>query len=166
MLRLPPLFINAFIQRREGRHIERHHNQPEQRPELSLLDVMRGVESTPPGDLEWALHCTRQQAVLLSLQLAGEGPPTLDRLADAIGTPISITPDLPTPSAALYYPDGEAAILVHEELGPEDRVRAAVAAIKHHLDLPKRLSPGANGFTDSQYAAIAEAFADTVLGTE
>lgn len=125
---------------------------------------MRGVESTPPGDLPWAVHCTRQQALLLIHALGHPRIPTLDQLAEALDIPIGVNTGLPTPSAALHYSDGSVVLLVSGELTASEQLRAAVVAVKHHLDLPQRLSPGANGFSEAEYEAVAQTFGDMVLG--
>jgi glyoxylate carboligase len=111
------------------------------------------------------MHCTRQQAVLLRLQLpTGEPPTNLAQLARAVEIDITTTPNLELPSATMLN-GTTAAILVHEELAPADQLRAALRELKNLIDLPARLRMADQAFDDAVYEALADRFADMVLDT-
>lgn len=135
------------------------HEQPPQDP----LSVLRGVESAPSGDLDWALHCTRQQAVILSLLLPEGCATNLGVLAETIGVTIRLVDELPVPGTSFPTADGWQ-IHVNAALPAEQQLRSALHQLKHVIDHPVR-GPGVRaGLSAAEYEHLADAFADMVLG--
>lgn len=150
-------------------------------PELphEFLGLLRSVESIPPGNLaenldwnlDWAMHCTRQQAVLLLLQLpqhSDRRPPTLEELQTCVGISIESMPDMPTPGTA-FYGDSAWHIFVNETLDPAEQVRRAVHELKHVIDHPARRTRNQtrdhfDPEADEVYEALCDAFTKMVLG--
>lgn len=128
-----------------------------------LLSLLQLVESTPTRDLDWARHCTRQQAVLLRLHLPdGRPPQSVAAITKATGIPVWVESDLPTSSKAVLG-DGHAVIFVDAALPPDERLRACLRALKRIIDLPARLRTGDDAFSDRTYRALDDHFADLVL---
>lgn len=140
------------------------HHYPRPRAVENNLTLLRSVESTPPGDLEWALHCTRQQAVLLLLQLPNDQPLTnLEQLAEVFE--INVWADGLDRDSTLMLAEGQPpTILVSDRLSNEDQLRAAVRELKRLIDLPARLRMGNDAFSADDYVQVAKAFEHMVLG--
>lgn len=137
---------------------QQHEHQPQ-----DPLSVLRGVESTPPGDLEWAEHCTRQQAVILSLLLPEGRTTSLDALSEAVDVTIQLIDQLPVPSTSFPTADGWQ-IHVNAALPAEQQLRAALHQLKHVIDDPVR-GPGIGAeLTPAEYEQLADRLADMVLG--
>lgn len=134
------------------------HNIPR-----TTLDLMRSVESAPPGDIERAMHCTNQQAVILRLELPTSKPPaSLDALANVIDIPIYKTSDLQDESTALVHNENRV-IFVKEGLPLQNQLHAALRELKALIDLPIRLEHGDGHLTQDDYQRLAEHFADLVM---
>jgi len=136
----------------------------ESRIPRDLLSLLRSVESTPPGDLDWALHCTRQQAMIMSLQFAGGRPASLEQLAEAFAIPIQVREDIPIDATAFPTKDGGWTIHISASLTPSERMRQVVHHLKHIIDHPIRHHAGSEGFTAADYEHLAHAFTNMVLG--
>lgn len=134
-----------------------------QAPPRDLLSLLRGVESTPDGDLEWAEHCARQQAVILQLASHGGRVDGLTSLADTIGIPISLIEHIPVRGIAFPTKDGWH-IHISESLTPTAQLRTALHEMKHIIDHPARTGRNSDtAFTDADYEHLADYFADYVL---
>jgi len=129
-----------------------------------LLSIFRGVESSPEGDLEWAKHCARQQAVILRLLVPRGQITDLVTLADTIGIPISVIDHIPVRGIAFPTKDGWH-IHISESLNPTAQLHTALHELKHVIDHPLRYTggSGAVGFSDADYECLADYFADCVL---
>lgn len=129
-----------------------------------LLSLLRGVESSPDGDLEWAEHCARQQAVILRLVSPGRRVTDLVSLADTLEIPISLIEHIPVAATAFPTKDGWH-IHISESLTPAAQLRVALHEVKHVIDHPFRTKGpgGAAGFSDADYEHLADYFADYVL---
>lgn len=138
------------------------HEQPA-RPPRDPLSVLRSVESTPPGDIEWARHCTRQQAAILLLSHGSPEIRSIGELATASEVAITATDDLPLRALHVPGPDGWH-IYLSTALTPSEQLRTALRQIKHVIDHPVRARSGSDGFSDAEYDALADYFADLVLG--
>lgn len=129
-----------------------------------LLSLLRVVESTPDGDLEWAEHCTRQQAVILSLQVPElrNHPVTLSALEQALGILIDLDDRIPI--AATAFPTaGGWRMRISASLTPTAQLRAALHELKHVIDYPMRSRDGAAGLSAADYEHLADYFADYTL---
>lgn len=132
---------------------------PTTSPPTDLLSLLRGVESAPAGDQEWAEHCTRQQAVILLLQ-AGRNL-HLDNLAEALALTIHIDADMPVDGTAFWTRRGWR-IHVSAALEPAAQLRTALHEIKHVIDHGLRASRPSP--TEAhQFERLADLFADLVL---
>ncbi|MGY0386393.1 hypothetical protein ACWZJV_05420 [Nocardioides sp. WG-D5] len=129
---------------------------------MTLLEVMRSVESTPAGEFDWAIHCTRQQAVVLSLQLPRKEPPTLERLSEVLDIDIHVASDLPTPSLSLTNVDRPPAVIIDGKQPSKDHLRLALREVKKVIDQPSRERMGVDAFPDEIYEQLADAFAAMV----
>lgn len=128
-----------------------------------LLSLLQRVESTTPGDREWARRCTRQQAVLLRLHLpSGQRPTDWKQIAKATGITVWCEPKLPVPSH-LVLGGGHTVLLISAELRPEQQLRVCLRELKRLIDLTARLRIGADAFPEADYEAFADYFADLVL---
>lgn len=134
-----------------------------QAPPRDLLSLLRSVESAPDGDLEWAEHCARQQALILQLASPDGQVTSLTSLADTVGIPISLIEHIPVCGIA-FPAKGGWQIHISESLTPLAQLCVALHELKHIIDHPARTrrSPGA-GFTDADYEHLADFFADYVL---
>lgn len=110
---------------------------PTASPPTDLLSLLRGVESAPVGDLDWAEHCTRQQAVLLLLQTGRKTD--LESLARALDLTIYIGTDMPVDGTAFWTRQGWR-IHISDRLDPAARIRTALHEIKHVIDHGLRAS--------------------------
>lgn len=134
-----------------------------QAPPRDLLSLLQSVESTPDGNLEWAEHCTRQQAVILQLASPDSQVTSLTSLADTVGIPISLVEHIPVRGIAFSTKDGWH-IHISESLTPTAQLRVALHELKHIIDHPARTGrSGSAGFTDADYEHVADFFADYVL---
>ena len=104
---------------------------PTASPPTDLLSLLRGVESAPAGDLEWAEHCTRQQAVLVLLQT--DRKVNLTSLADALGLTIYLDADMPVDGTAFWTRQGWR-IHISQRLDEDAQVRTALHEVKHVID--------------------------------
>lgn len=140
-------------------------NTSQEHAPRDLLALMRSVESTPPGDLEWAMHCTRQQALLLRLNLPGGNLQDLDQLGAALG--IEIAQNEQSEDAVLLFDEEHRVILVNAALPNAEQLHAAAREIKRLIDLPARIDRARNDwdFTDEDNTHLAVAFADMVLAS-
>ena len=127
-----------------------------------LLSLLRLVESTPEGDVEWARHCTTQQAVLLRLQLPGGEATDLATLSKALNIPIEVLPDMPVPGTT-FPARGKWHIHISDSLNPAAQLRTALHELKHVIDHSMRRKANAAGFSDADYERQANFFADLVL---
>ncbi|WP_255784535.1 ImmA/IrrE family metallo-endopeptidase [Mycobacteroides abscessus] len=129
-----------------------------------LLSLLRVVESAPDGDLDWAKHCTRQQAVILRLLIPGGQVTDLVTLADTVGIPISLMDHIPVPGIAFPIKDGWH-IHISESLTPTAQIRVALHELKHVIDHPLRHKGEhrAAGFSAADYEYLADYFAACAL---
>jgi hypothetical protein len=138
-------------------------HEPVAQPPVDPLALLRGVDSAPAHDLEWALHCTRQQAVIVRLLLPeGRPPASIETLSDALQIPIWTEPELGR-CAIPVYSDEHRAILIDAALPAADQVRAALLALKYLIDLPARQNLGVDAFSEDDYRYLAQRFAELVL---
>lgn len=128
---------------------------------LDLLWIFRSTESTPPGDRQWAEHCTRQQAVILSLSYPGRQIDSLDQLTEVTGICIDLIDDIPVDGTAFCTAHGWR-IHISSSLSPTEQIRVALHELKHIIDNPVR-QRGMSDFTDADFEYLADYFADCVL---
>ena len=129
-----------------------------------LVRLLRGVESTPSGDLRLSERFSLQQAEILKL-LSPTGQVTdVLTLADTVGIPISLIEHLPVRGIAFPAKDGWH-IHISESLAPTTQLRVALHELKHIIDHPLRAmrDGGPAGFSDADYEHLADFFADCVL---
>ena len=111
------------------------------------------------------MHCTRQQAIILSLLLPGGHASTVAGLSEAVGIPIDVIDEMPVRGTAFPTQHGWR-IHVAAELAETEQLRTALHELKHVIDHPVR-GPGlGGGFTDADYEYLACCFADLVLGDD
>ena len=127
-----------------------------------LLSLLRVVESTPKGDLQWAEHCARQQAVILRLQSPGGEVADLATLAMTTGTQIDLIDHIPVPGIAFHTRDGWH-IHLSTSLSPPAQLRTALHELKHVIDHPLRAGGRTSGLTVAEHEHLADFFADIVL---
>lgn len=127
-----------------------------------LLSLLRVVESTPKGDLQWAEHCTRQQAVILRLQSPGGSVTDLAALAETTGISVDLIDHIPVPGIAFHTRTGWR-IHVSASLSPPAQLRTALHELKHVIDHPLRARGNDGGLTAAEYEQLADFFADLVL---
>ena len=142
--------------------MERQQHEQAPRDPLSLL---RSVESTPPGDLDWALHCTRQQAMILNLLLGGREAMSLARLSAITEIQIGLVEDMPIPGTAFPAADGWH-IHIHAALPSEQQLRTALHELKHVIDHPVRTRADGPCLSPVEYEHLADAFAELMLGDD
>jgi Zn-dependent peptidase ImmA (M78 family) len=135
-----------------------------QAPPRDLLSLLRSVESAPDGDLEWAEHCTRQQAVILQLASHDGEVTSLTSLADTVGIPISLIEHIPVRGTA-FPTKGGWHIHISESLTPPAQLHVALHELKHIIDHPLRRKGQHRtaGLSDADYEHLADFFADYVL---
>lgn len=132
---------------------------PTASPPTDLLSLLRGVQSARAGDLDWAEHCTRQQAVLLLLQTGRTTD--LTSLARALDLTIYIDADMPVDGTAFWTRQGWR-IHISKHLDPAARTRTALHEIKHVIDHGLRASRRSP--EDAvQFEYLADIFAELVL---
>lgn len=127
-----------------------------------LLWVLRSVESTPDGDIAWAEHCTRQQAVIVRLHLPRGKVTSIDVLTEAVGIPIDVVPDIPVNGTAFYTATGWR-IHISSSLSPTDQVWVALHELKHIIDNPVRRRTKTQDFNAADFEYLADYFADCVM---
>lgn len=132
-----------------------------------LLSLLRGVESAPDGDLEWARHCTRQQALILRLSCPGGRVSSLPLLADTIGIPITLVEHIPVRGIAFSTKAGWR-IHISESLAPAVQLTVALHEVKHVLDHTVRIERHrrAANFSAADYEHLADYFAALVTTDE
>lgn len=132
---------------------------PTASPPTDLLSLLRGVESAPAGDLGWAEHCTRQQAVILLLQTGRRVD--LEVLAEALDLTIYIDTAMPVDGTAFWTRLGWR-IHVSDALEPKAQLRTALHEIKHVIDHGMR-APRRSAKDHMHFEYLADLFAELVL---
>ncbi|WP_141660887.1 hypothetical protein [Tsukamurella tyrosinosolvens] len=127
-----------------------------------LLSVLQGVQSAPPGDMKWAEHCARQQAVILRLESPRGTLDSIATLADVTGIAIELVDDIPVAGTAFQTPNGWR-IHVSTSLAPAAQVHIALHELKHILDHGHRLKTRDSAFSHIDYEHLAEFFAKNAL---
>lgn len=129
---------------------------------MDLLWILRSVESSPAGDLAWAEHCTRQQALILRLNQPGGRVTSINSLTEATGVPIDLIADIPVTGTAFHAHDGWH-IHVSDSLSSTEQLHVALHEFKHIIDTPMRQRTDAGGFTNDQFEHLADYFAECAL---